>query len=211
MCADVVRQGTHQHPVPPAHGRQLIQPSSNPKKISNGPSSVPSNGREDLTKKIADLKQEAREEEKRAEQSKCVQMSTDLVDLFGSMIMLPALRQNYRGPLRFADWHNELRHLIGLSYIEHLAFQRKQQIDELMLCMEKLAAEMGISREYWHSLIFLNVTREPSREYFKKSYYNHAQLQDLKHLATNSLAKKLSDTVHVLIYAVEKYIYSSNN
>jgi hypothetical protein len=137
-------------------------------------------------------------------------MSTDLVDLFGSMIMLPALRKNYEGPLKFADWHNELRRLIGLSYIEHLTFRRKQQIDELMLCMEKLAVEMGISREHWNSLIFLNVTGEPSREYFKKSYFSHKQLQDLKRLATKSLEKKLSDTVHVLVEAVEKHVYNLN-
>lgn len=210
MSAAVGMRGTHQHPAPPVLVRQVTQPSYDLEKTKTGPTSVSSNNCKDLTEKIAFLKQEAMERQKRANQSKCVQMSTDLVDFFGSMIMLPALRKNYEGPLKFADWHNELRSLIGLSYIEHLTVRRKQQIDKLMFLMEKLAVEMGISREHWHSLIFLNVTREPSREYFKKSYFSHNQLRDLKQLATKSLEKKLSDTVHILVDAVEKYIYNSN-
>lgn len=211
MSAQVANRGSYQHPVPPSRNYQATDPLFNPKKTQNEQNLPSSERQQDLTGMIVSLKQKAIERQKQDEQSKCVQMTTDLVELFGSMIIVPALRKSYQGPLKFADWHNELRFLINLSYANHLTIHRKQQINELMLCMEKVAEEKGISKAYWNSLIYLNVTTQPSRENFKKTYFDSDRLQYLERLAINSLSKELSDTVHVLIDAASKHLYHSND
>ena len=207
MASDVATRAIHRYPASSKHDPQWSSPSSKSKQNENRGDPMTSGNRECLQKVISDLEKEAIQRQKRADQSRSVQMSTDLVDFFGSMVIFPALRKTYTGPLKFFDWHNELRHIIGLSYIEHLTRHRKNQIKELMLCMEKIAHEKGISSAHWCSLIFLNVTREPSRESFQKSNFSPKQLLDLKQLAEKSLEKRLSDTVNVLVHAVEKNIY----
>ena len=156
---------------------------------------------ENLASTVKRLHEEAEMQRKHDELAECVQLTADLVDVFGRKIILPRLRKCYSGPLVFSDWHHDLRHYITLSYVSHLPQYQKTTIFGLMIQMDKIVEYHGISKDQWADLVYLNVTTNP-HEYIP---INNEQLNHIHELAKNSaLNRKLKDAVHALLAALKQ-------
>ena len=131
------------------------QPNDCPTSTSSDPYSS-----ENLDKTLAEARQEYEQRHKRSQLAEYLQLTADLVELFGTKVILPNLPNHYKGSLKFKNWHTDLRNYITWSFCDHLETSWAREIDELMLAMERIAVEKGLTRVQWYNLINLNVNME---------------------------------------------------
>lgn len=151
---------------------------------------------EDLTTILERLEGEAAIQRKRDERAECVQLTADLVEMFGNRFVLRILQQSYSGPLTFQNWHHDLRYYVSLSYVSHLRKETKKAIYDLMNKMDRIAEDYGISKDQWADLVYLNVTTNTH----ESTSIDNDQLNYIDELARNStLNIKLRNAVHALV------------
>ena len=171
------------------------QPNDCPTSTSSDPYSS-----ENLDKTLAEARQEYEQRHKRSQRAECLQLTADLVEWFGTTVILPNLPNHYKGSLKFKNWHTDLRNYIMWSFCDHLEESWAKQIDELILAMERIAVAKGLTRVQWYNLINLNINMEVRNE---TSCSGSEKLGYIKKLAKEVFEEPhLWEAVHALIEAI---------
>ena len=170
-------------------------PNRCPPSLSNDPYA-----RENIDKTLAAARRDDEEYCKRSKHTECLQLTADLVELFGTQVILPYLANRYKGPRQYQNWDTDLRNYIKMSFYNHVENSGSSEIHELMLSMERIATERGLTHTQWYNLINLNVTMDARNT---KSFDDDKKCDYIKVLSKEMFADvRMSEAVHALVGAL---------
>jgi hypothetical protein len=142
---------------------------------------------------LKEYERQADSQSKQEELSHCVEIVSQMVDLFKHNVIMPALQAE-------DNWHDDHRHqlkrnkgITGNSFLDHRA--------------QKVAIEKGLTEEQWKGLLYLNVTAGDTVEMVNVSKDHLRKVHDM---ALRLLEGQEQEAVFALIDAIMKYIPKSH-
>jgi hypothetical protein len=135
------------------------------------------------------LEREAVVQSKQVELNDCIEFVSHLVDLFKQTVILPELQSEN-------DWHDDVGHRLK----RNKGSTGNSHLDDKV---EKIAIKMGLTKEQWNILLYVNITAGDTLD-MNKVTRNH--LKKVHDMTSRLLEGDEQITVFALIDAIEKHM-----
>ena len=145
----------------------------------------------EIGKEFEALEREADLQAKQVELNECVEFIAQLVDMLKHNVILPKLQLE-------SDWHDEAQ----AEFTRNKGTTGNRCLDDRV---EKTAMSMGLSKEQWSQLLYINLTAGDVLE-LKKVTRSH--MKKVHDMVSRLLDGEEKTTAFALIKAIEKFMPS---